>query len=68
LIARIVALIFNRWNTFTRMATGSKHGEAITTLPLFQHGIARRMRRVGQTRLHISNPHGKARKIAYLLM
>lgn len=67
LMARMVALIFNWWSIFTRMATGSKHGEAITTRPLFQHGVARRTRHAGQTLLFISSLHGKARKIAYLL-
>ena len=67
LMARMVALIFNWWSIFTRMATGSKHGEAITTRPLFQHGVARRTRHANQTQLSISSQHGKARKIAYLL-
>lgn len=67
LMARMVALIFNWWSIFTRMATGRKHGEAITTRPLFQHGVARRTKHAGQTRLSISSQHGKAKKIAYLL-
>jgi len=67
LMARMVALIFNWWSLFTRMATGSKHGEAITTRPLFQHGVARRTRHANQTQLSISSQHGKAKKIAYLL-
>jgi hypothetical protein len=67
LMARMVALIFNWWSIFTRMATGSKHGEAITTRPLFQHGVARRTRHANQTQLSISSQHGKAKKIAYLL-
>lgn len=67
LMARMVALIFNWWSIFTRMATGSKHGEAITTRPLFQHGVARRTRHANQTQMSISSQHGKAKKIAYLL-
>ncbi len=67
LMARMVALIFNWWSIFTRMARGSQHGEAITTRPLFQHGVARRTRHANQTQLSISSQHGKARKIAYLL-
>jgi hypothetical protein len=66
-MARMVALIFNWWSIFTRMATGSKHGEAITMRPLFQHGVARRTRHANQTQLSIASPHGKAKKIAYLL-
>ena len=67
LMARMVALIFNWWSLFTRMATGSKHGEAITTRPLFQHGVARRTRHANQTQLSLSSQHGKAKTIAYLL-
>lgn len=67
LMARMVALIFNWWSIFTRMATGTKHGEAITTRPLFQHGVARRTRHANQTRLSLSSQHGKSKKIAYLL-
>lgn len=67
LMARMVALIYNWWSIFTRMATGSRHGEAITTRPLFQHGVARRTRHANQTVLSLSSQHGKARKIANLL-
>lgn len=67
LMARMVALIFNWWSIFTRMATGSRHGEAITTRPLFQHGVARRTRHANQTVLSLSSLHGKARRVANLL-
>jgi len=67
LMARMVALIFSWWSIFTRMATGEKHGEAITTRPLFQHGVARRTRHANQTKISMTSQHGKARKVAYLL-
>ena len=67
LMARIVALIYNWWSIFTRMATGASHGEAITTRPLLQHAVARRTRHANQTRLHISSLHGKAKMVANLL-
>jgi hypothetical protein len=67
LMARIVALIFNWWSLFTRMATGSKHGEAITTRPLLQYGVARRTHHGNQTRLKLASLHGKAKKVANLL-
>ena len=62
-----VALIYNWWSIFTRMATGASHGEAITTRPLLQHPVARRTRHANQTRLHISSLHGKAKMVANLL-
>lgn len=67
LMARIVALIFNWWSIFTRMATGGKHGEAITTRPLLQHGVARRTRHANQERIAIGSVHAKAKKAAHLL-
>jgi len=67
LMARMVALIFNWWSLFTRIASGAKHGEAITTRPLFLQGIARHTRHAQQNHLSLSSLHAKARKIANLL-
>jgi hypothetical protein len=67
LMARLVALIFNWWSLFTRIASQDKHGEAITTRPLFLHGIARHTRHAQQNHLSLSSMHAKARKIAYVL-
>ena len=67
LMARMVALIFNWWSLFTRIASGDKHGEAITTRPLFLEGIARHTRHAQQNRLSLSSLHAKARQIAHLL-
>ncbi len=67
LMARIVALIFNWWSIYTRMATGPGHGEAITTRPLLLHGVARETTHANRTHLTIASVHAKARKIANLL-
>lgn len=67
LMARMVALIFNWWSLFTRIARQDKHGEAITTRPLFLHGIARHTRHAQQNHLSLSSLHAKARKIAHVL-
>lgn len=66
LMARIVALIFNWWSIYTRMATGPRHGEAITTRPMLQQGVARQTRHANQTRLTIGSMHAGARRIANL--
>ncbi len=66
-MTRVVALIFNWWSIFTRMATGGKHGEAITTRPLLQHGVARRTSHANQARIAIGSVHVKAEKVAHLL-
>jgi hypothetical protein len=67
LMARIVALIFNGWSIYTRMATGPTHGEAITTRPLLQQGVARETTHANRTHLTIASVHAKAKKIANLL-
>ena len=67
LMARMVALIFNWWNLFTRLASGRKHGEAITTRPLFLQGIGRHIRHAQQSYLSLSSLHARARRIAHLL-
>lgn len=67
LMARMVALIYNWWSLFTRIASGDKHGEAITTRPLFMQGIARHTRHAQQNHLTISSLHAKAQKVAKVL-
>lgn len=67
LMARIVALIYNWWSIYTRMATGSRHGEATTTRPALQHGVARATRHANQVRLWLGSVHARARHIANLL-
>ena len=67
LMARIVALIFNWWSLFTRIASGRKHGEAITTRPLFLAGVGRRTRSGRQHFLSLSSLHAKAKAIAHVL-
>lgn len=67
LMARIVALIFNWWSIYTRMATGPTHGEAITTRPLLQQGVARETTHANRIQLTIASVHAKAKKVAHLL-
>ena len=68
LLAGIVALIYNWWSLFVRLADPEHHREAITTRPLLLSAIAQRTQHAGQVRLTISSAHGardKARQ-AYL--
>lgn len=67
LMARIVALVFNWWSLFTRIASGDKHGEAITTRPLMMHGIARHTKHARENHLSLSSFHAKARKVGNLM-
>ena len=60
LTARMVALVYNWWNIFVRLAEPHKHLEAITSRPLLLAGIAERTRHGRQTTLRITSTHGKA--------
>jgi hypothetical protein len=61
LAARIVALVYNWWNLFTRLAEPEQHLEAITSRPLLLTAIAERIRHARQTTLRIASTHAKAR-------
>jgi len=61
-MAGVIALVYNWWGLFTRLAAGAK-GEAITTRPLLLHGIARRTRHSRQTTLTITRSHAKAKQV-----
>lgn len=58
LMARIVALAYNWWTLFGRLADPDHHREAITRRPLMMHAIARRTEHAGRTTLTITSTHG----------
>ena len=58
LMARIVALTYNWWTLFGRLADPDRHREAITSRPLMMHAIARRTEHAGRTTLTITSTHG----------
>jgi Transposase DDE domain group 1 len=60
LTARMVALVYNWWNIFVRLAEPDKHLEAITSRPLLLAGIAERTRHGRQTTLRIASAHSRA--------
>lgn len=59
LMARMVALVYNWWTLFVRLAAPHKHLEAITSRPLLLHGVATQTKHSGQTRLTITSTHAK---------
>lgn len=67
LMARMVALIYNWWTLFVRLAHPHKHFEAITSRPLLLHGVATHTRHAGQTRLTITSTHAKQAAIQAVL-
>ncbi len=67
LMARMVALVYNWWTLFVRLAQPHKHFEAITSRPLLLHGVATQTRHGGQTRLTITSTHAKHESIQAVL-
>jgi hypothetical protein len=60
LAAQIVALVYNWWNLFVRMAEPDQHLEAITSRPLLLAGIGERVRHARQTTVRVTSSHGRA--------
>lgn len=61
LSARMVALVYNWWNIFVRLAEPDSHLEAVTSRPLLLEAVAERTRHGRRTTLRITSMHGAAR-------
>ena len=59
LMARCVALVFNWWNLFVRLADPNHHREAITSRPLLLQAIGRQTSHAGRTTVTITSSHGE---------
>jgi len=57
LSARAVALVYNWWSLFVRLASPRQRREAITSRPLLLSALARRTEHAGQTQLTITAVH-----------
>jgi len=60
IMARFVALIYNWWNLFVRLAEPDRHMEAITSRLLLLSAIAERSRHARQNTLRVASSHAKA--------
>lgn len=60
IMARIIALIYNWWSLYSRLAIPNRHTEATTSRPLMLHGIARQTRHSHQTTLTLTSNHAQA--------
>jgi hypothetical protein len=67
LMARMVALAYNWWTLFVRLAQPHKHFEAISSRPLLLHGVATHTQHAGHTRLTITSLHAKQAAIQAVL-
>jgi len=60
IMARIIALVYNWWSLFTRLAIPEKHAEAITSRPLLLNAIGKQTSHAGQTTVTVTSMHAKA--------
>ena len=60
ILARTIAVIYNWWTLFTRLAIPNRHTEAITSRPLLLNGVARQTMHSNQTTLTITSLHARA--------
>ena len=60
-MARLVALIYNWWNIFCRLATPDKHMEAKTSRPLLQQVVGRLSNCGGKRLIHLTAIGAQAR-------
>src|SRR5215472_10069769 len=58
-LAASVALIYNWWSLFVRLADPDHHREVITSRPLLLQAIARKTQHAGRTTLTVSSTHGE---------
>lgn len=65
--AMTVALVYNWWSIFVRLANPNARQEAITSRPFLLSGVARKTRHAGQQHLKISSSHGKGEQSRVLL-
>lgn len=60
IVSRLVALVYNWWSLFVRLANPDKHHEAITSRPLMLHSVGRLTSHAGQRIVTITSTHAKS--------
>lgn len=60
ILARTIAVIYNWWTLFTRLAIPNRHTEAITSRPLLLNGVGRQTTHSNQATLTITSMHAQA--------
>jgi hypothetical protein len=63
LMARLIALIYNWWTLYSRLADPDHHHEALTTRSLLLNAVARQTRHAGRTRLTVTSSHGRRQQV-----
>jgi hypothetical protein len=60
IMARTIALVYNWWSLFTRLAIPEKHAEAITSRPLLLNAVGKQTTHSGRTTVTVTSMHAKA--------
>jgi hypothetical protein len=63
IMARIIALVYNWWSLFVRLAIPERHAEAITSRPLLLYGVGKQTVHGGQKKITITSIHAQAQTI-----
>jgi hypothetical protein len=62
-MARQIALIYNWWSMFVRLAIPGRHAEAITSRPLLLTAVGTQTRHQGQTTLTLTSAHAQTNQV-----
>jgi hypothetical protein len=67
IIARLIALVYNWWNIFARLARPDQHMEAVTSRPLLLNAVGRLVKTGRQKILRLTSTHAQADQIRLTL-
>ena len=62
-MARLIAIVANWWNVFTRLADPDAHREPVTSRPAYLNVIGRIVRSGGKRTIHLTSTHADASSI-----
>lgn len=67
IIARLIALVYNWWNIFARLARPDQHMEAVTSRPLLLHAVGRVVHTGRKKIIHLTSNHAQADQVRLTL-
>jgi hypothetical protein len=67
IMARLIALVYNWWNVFTRLAQPDRQLEAVTSRPLLLHAVGRLVTTARRKIVRLTSTHAMADKVQMVL-
>ncbi|MDI6809877.1 MAG: hypothetical protein QME66_13045, partial [Candidatus Eisenbacteria bacterium] len=67
LMARLIALVYNWWNIFTRLAHPDQHLEAATSRPLLLYAVGRLVTTARRKIIRLTSTHALSEQIRLVL-